>query len=341
MPTPTDPLKIGKLDMELLAELIGDIPRDGSVVVGPGVGCDVAVIDGGGDKYLLLKSDPITFATDEIGHYAVTVNVNDIATAGGLPRWFLGTLLLPENATTPDLVRSIYDQLKAACAEYGVLLVGGHTEVTYGLDRPIFSGALVGEVAKDRLVTNRGAQVGDAILLTKGIAVEGTSIIAREKRELLLAAGFAADWLDRCGAMLHEPGIGVLAEAQAACKVAQVHTMHDPTEGGLAMGLWEMAIASDIGLRINRAVIPIFQVTRRLCAHFDLDPLGLIASGSLLLAVDPDETQGVIDACLEAGVSCTQIGRAVEAEEGCQIVDNGKEIELPRFDQDEIGKVFG
>lgn len=336
----TSALKVGKLDLELLSELLGGIPRDASVVVPPGIGCDVAVIDAGGDDYLLLKSDPITFATDEIGHYAVTVNVNDIATAGGVPRWFLGTLLLPEGATTPALVRSIYDQLKAACARYGVLLVGGHTEVTHGLDRPLFAGALVGQVARDRLVTNRGVRVGDVVLLTKAVAVEGTSIIAREKRAALLAAGFDAAWLDRCAAMLHEPGIGVLEEARAACEAAAVHAMHDPTEGGVATGLWEMALAAGIGLRVDGDAIPIFPETARLCAHFGLEPLGLIASGSLLIAVDHRDAPGVIAACVGRGIACAQIAGATAPEAGCRLTRSGIETALPRFDQDEIARLF-
>lgn len=331
---------MGKLPLQLLAELLGGIPHDASVVLGPGVGCDVAVMDPGGEKLLLLKTDPITFATDEIGHYAVTVNVNDIATAGGVPRWFLGTLLLPEGRTSPELVRRIYDQLLAACARYGVALVGGHTEVTHGLERPLFCGALVGEVAREDLVTPRGAQVGDAILLTKAVAVEGTSLLAREQRPRLLAAGFSPGFLDQCAAMLFEPGIGVLTEARAACGAARLHAMHDPTEGGLATGLWEMALASGVGLRVEADAIPVHDATRDLCRHFGLDPLGLIASGSLLIACAAADAARVMAACEAVGVPCRRIGCVVEASEGCRLVSAGGETPLPRFDQDEIARMY-
>ncbi len=340
MTAPRPFLDVGKLDSDLLAALLSELARDASVVVGPGIGCDVAVIDTGADDYLLLKCDPITFATDEIGYYAVTVNVNDIATAGGRPRWFLATLLLPETTTTPALVRTIYDQLTRACAHYGVLLVGGHTEVTHGLDRPVCMGTLVGEVARERLVTGRGAQVGDTILMTKAVAVEGTALIAREKRPELVAAGFSESLLDRSAAMLHDPGIGVLAEAQAACDAAVVHAMHDPTEGGLATALWEMAVAAEIGLRVEAEAIPCYPETERLCQHFGLDPLGLIASGSLLIAVAPADAPPVIRACEARGIACTPIARAVEAAAGCRLTRAGTEPPLTRFDQDEIGKLF-
>src|SRR5919109_441546 len=174
-------LKPGKLPPELLHRLLTSYTRaDPRVIVGPAVGEDAAIIDMG-DRYLIAKSDPITFATDAIGYYAVVVNANDIATRGGQPKWFLATLLLPERDCTEALVESIFAQVAQACESFGIALIGGHTEVTYGLDRPILSGHMLGEVAPTALVTTGGAQVGDVLLLTKGICLEGASIIARER----------------------------------------------------------------------------------------------------------------------------------------------------------------
>ena len=333
-------LPVGKLDPGLLAGLLGTIPPDASVLVGPGLGCDVAVIDTGADEYLLLKSDPITFATDEIGHYAVTVNVNDIATAGGTPRWFLGTLLLPEGAADEEMVAAIYSQLTAACGRYGVVLVGGHTEVTHGLDRPILAGALAGTVARDELVTNSGTCVGDAILLTKGIAVEGTSIIAREKAAALAAAGVAAEEIAAWQGYLYDPGIGVLRDARAALAAARVHAMHDPTEGGVATGLWEMAQAAGVGLQVFRRELPILPATARACDILGLDPLGLIASGSLLIAVAPEDVGAVVASCAAQSIPCRQVAEAVEASRGCVLLTEDGATPLPRFDQDEIARLM-
>jgi len=340
MKGPRDILGVGKLDLELLRGLLSALPADESVVVGSGIGCDVAVIDAGPGDYLLLKSDPVTFATDEIGRYAVTVNVNDIATSGGLPRWFLATLLLPEAGSTPALVREILGQITRACEDYGVLLVGGHTEVTHGLDRPVVAGALVGQVARDGLVTSRGTQAGDLILLTKAVAIEGACIIAREKRRELLAAGFTTTAVNECADLLHQPGIGVLAEARAICDSVRVHAMHDPTEGGLATGLWEMAVAGGVSMRIDRSAIPVLPQTWAMCRHFGLEPLGLIASGSLLAAVAASDASSAIRSCSDRGIPCTVIGEAVSPVEGRACVWDEDGGELPRYDQDEIGKVF-
>src|SRR5215510_1428989 len=234
----TAPLLPGKLPAALLAELLEQGPlTDPRVLIGPRVGEDAAVIDLG-DRLLVAKSDPITFATDAIGHYAVTVNANDIAVMGGTPRWFLATLLLPEASTTEALVRDIFTQLRQACRELGIALVGGHTEISVGLDRPILSGHMLGEVTRERLVTSAGVQVGDALLLTKGFPVEGVSIMARERATQLATQGYAESDIARWQQFLYTPGISVVRDAVVLQQTVAVHAMHDPTEGGVAMGLW-------------------------------------------------------------------------------------------------------
>ncbi|MCE5240939.1 MAG: AIR synthase family protein [Armatimonadia bacterium] len=333
-------LPLGKLDADFLARLLRGIPTPPEVLVGPGIGCDVAVIDLGQDELLLAKTDPITFATDAIGYYAVAVNSNDIATSGGLPRWFLVTLLLPEGATTPELVESIYGQLQDTCQRLGIALVGGHTEVTHGLDRPLLVGQMLGQVRRDELIHPDGMRPGDVLLLTKGVALEGTSLIAREQREELLQRGYEPAFLDRCANMLYDPGIMVLPEARAICGAIRPHALHDPTEGGLATAVWEMAEASQVGIRLEYEAIPFLPEAQRLCDEYDLDPLGLIASGSLLAAVAPADAEAAVAACTKAAIACTAIGRATELTEGSVLVRDGREQPLPRFDQDEIARLY-
>src|SRR2546423_3658602 len=183
------PRPVGKLRADALRAIFEKLkPRDPRVVVGPRVGEDAAVIDLG-DRYLVATADPITFATDDVGWYALQVNANDIAVRGARPRWFLATLLLPEGRTTDDSVERLFADLHAACDELDVALVGGHTEVAHGLDRGVIAGTMLGEVAKDKLLTTAGARVGDAVVLTKGVPLEGAAIIAREREAELLARG--------------------------------------------------------------------------------------------------------------------------------------------------------
>lgn len=280
-------LPVGKLDPKLLESLFSGYKiTDPTVIIGPKIGEDAAVIDLG-DIYLVAKTDPITFATDEIGWYLVCVNSNDIATMGAKPRWLLVTALLPEGKTTETLVRDIFSQITSACKQFDITLCGGHTEITYGLDRPILIGQMLGQVGKDKLVTNSGAKLGDDILLTKGIAIEATSIIARERGDLLLGRGYSRQYIEKARRYLREPGISVLKDAMIAVSIGGVHGMHDPTEGGLATGLWEMAKCSQLGMIIWYEKIYMFSESMDLCQEFGLDSLGVIASGALLIASEP------------------------------------------------------
>jgi hydrogenase expression/formation protein HypE len=333
-------LAVGKLDMEFLMALLEQYTRaeDKRVVVGPKVGEDALVIDFG-DRLLVAKTDPITFATDEIGWYAVNVNANDIATTGATCRWFLATLLLPEGRTTKQLVETIFAQLSQACRSLDVALCGGHTEITYGLDRPIVVGQMLGEVGRDALVTTDGMRVGDDLILTKGIAIEGTAIIAREKADAL-ANTFPPEFIARCQGFLHDPGISVVAEARLATTQARIHAMHDPTEGGVATGLRELALASDLGLIVDEARLDILPETALLCAEFGLDPLGLIASGSLLIALAPEDSPGVVECLQKAGIATSVIGKVVDRAEGLQLMRQGKLEPLPIFERDEIARLF-
>ena len=337
----SDLLPLGKLPPEILEELLEhytfSLPDD-RVLVHPGVGEDAAVIDMG-ERWLVAKTDPITFATDEIGWYAVQVNANDIASAGGVPRWFLCTLLLPEGQADAALVEQIMAQIASACRSLNVVPCGGHTEVTYNLDRPIAVGVMLGEIAPGRLVRSSGMQVGDTVLLTKGVAVEGTAIIARE-REAELEGRFSAAFLERCKAFLHDPGISVVREAHVAIQSAHVHAMHDPTEGGVATGLWELAMASGVGLRVCMDAIPIFDETRQLCQVFGLNPLGVIASGALLIALSKDDGGRVCSALREAGIVAVPIAEAVSVEQGLVLSTADGDQPLPRYDQDEITRLF-
>ena len=330
-------MQAGKLPLEMLAGLLDEVEAtDPRVVLGPRPGEDAAIIDIG-DRYLVAKTDPITFATDLIGWYLVQVNVNDLAVAGATPRWLLVTLLLPEGAS-PDMVADIFRQLREACASLDIALVGGHTEITYDLPRPVAVGALLGEADKDEIVLTSGVRPGDSILLTKGVAIEGTSILAREAPEALAAGGVDADVIERAREMLFSPGISVLRDTEIVRSAATVHAMHDPTEGGVATGLLEMATAAGVGLAIDGDRIPVVPECAQVCGALGLDPLGLIASGALLAAVAPEDAPRVVAALAEQSIHAAEIGRATDASEGLKLAVAGEVRELPRFDRDELAR---
>jgi hydrogenase maturation factor len=333
-------LPIGKVPPALLQSLFDKHPvTDERVVVGPRVGEDAAVIDMG-DRYLVATTDPITFAAADIAWYALQINANDIAVRGARPRWFLATLLLPAATSSDESVRTLFAQLRAACDEIDVTLVGGHTEVTRGLDRPIVVGTMLGEVAKDRLVTTAGARPGDAIVMTKGVPLEGTAIIAQEKADDLAARGVPAAVVRRAKALLRTPGISILPEAEIACELGGVHAMHDPTEGGIATALWEMADAAGVGLRVDRDRIMILAEGAQLCATYGLDPLGTIASGALLMTLAPGDAAVVVHALARESIDCHFIGQVVPRSEGVTLVEGRQRSPMPIFARDEITRLF-
>ncbi|MDY0094859.1 MAG: AIR synthase family protein [Candidatus Vecturithrix sp.] len=335
----TEQLPIGKLKVEQLRHLLQKYTTsDDRVVVGAQIGEDAAVIDFG-ETYLVAKTDPITFVTEDIGWYTIVVNANDIVTRGATPKWFLATILLPEQKTTTHLIDAIFSQLAAACQRYHIAWCGGHTEVTYGLDRPIVIGQMLGEVSKERLVRTSGVRVGDDILLTKGIAIEATSIIASVESETLQEK-YSADFLRTCRQFIYTPGISVIEDAMTALASGHVTAMHDPTEGGLATGLHELADAAGVGLRIQYEAIPIFPETLTLCTEYGLDPLGTIASGALLLTAAPHETPRIVTGFHQQGIQVTVIGKASYAEEGRILVKARQELPLPIYHQDEITQIF-
>ena len=330
----------GKLPMELLSRLLANhVDQDARLVVGPGVGEDAAIIDFG-ETCLVAKTDPVTFATDEIGMYAIHVNANDIATMGAVPRWFLATLLMPEGRTDSALVEATFESIHRSAREIGVVLCGGHTEITVGLDRPIVVGQMLGEVRREDIVRSSGLQAGDAILMTKGLGVEATAILAREKADDLRRRGIDDEALRRARNYLREPGISVLREARIACETTRVHAMHDPTEGGVATALRELAIASGVGLALERDALFASRDTREVCAALGLDPLGVISSGALLIGVSEDDAEDVRDAVREAGILCEIIGRTQDCGLGLKIREDGRWADLPTFDRDEIARVF-
>lgn len=323
----------GKLPPEVLGRLLERVPRrDPRVVIGPRIGEDAAVIDFG-DRYLVAKSDPITFTAERIGWYAVNINANDVATLGARPRWFLATLLLP--AGGGPLAESIFADILAACGELEVSLCGGHTEITPGLDRPIVAGQMLGEVEKPRLVRKERIRPGDVVLLTRGVALEGTAILAREKAGEL--AGRLGDaLLERARQLLFTPGISVVGDALAAAAAATVHGMHDPTEGGLIGGLWELAAAAGVGLSVERASIPVLAETGAVCPLFGLDPLRLIASGALLIAVASEDAQPVMEALAARGTPVAAIAKVTPAAQGLRL--DGEPFAFP--ERDEITRVL-
>jgi hydrogenase expression/formation protein HypE len=336
-------LKPGKLDIEILKKLLEkQSVADPRVILGPKIGEDAAVIDSGekGDSYWVVTADPITFTTEEIGYYGVVVNMNDLATRGAIPKWFLATLLFPEEGTDLKRVERVFLQIQDACRQFGISLVGGHTEITPGIPRTILSGQMIGEVKKEKLVTTGGAREGDLLLLVKGICIEGTSIIAREREGDLLKRGISPSLIQKARTFIFDPGIEVLRASRIACETVSVHSMHDPTEGGLINGVIEMALASGKEIEIDLDRISIYRESRILCKELGLDPFGVIASGALLLTLASSDLDPLRRAFEAASLPFQVIGEVREGQARVVVRGEGGLKEVHPFVRDEILKIY-
>jgi hydrogenase expression/formation protein HypE len=334
-------LPTGKLDVRILRKLLRKYSRvDKRVVLGPAIGEDAAAIDMG-DKILVVATDPITFATSEIGYYSVMVNANDIAASGADPRWFTVTILLPELGGTEALADNIFSQIHQACEQLRISVVGGHTEMTYGLDRPILVGQMMGEVNQGELISTAGAKPGDRVLLSKGICIEGTSLIAREREGELLSRGISKDLIKKAQDFLFDPGISVVREARIAFAEGQVNAMHDITEGGLADGLHELAMAAGVEIVVEESSIPVYAESQILCDTYGLNPLGVIGSGGLLVTAPRSEADKILKAAQSQGVTMTDIGYVgVAGPPSVTMLTPDGTKPVPYFEADEITKIL-
>lgn len=334
-------LEPGKLPGPLLDRLISTYGTrwDRSVLVPPGYGRDASALqlDAGGQ--LIVKSDPVTFATDAAARYLVAVNANDIACLGGLPRWLSVVALLPEKSTTESLVERIFADLREACDESGISIIGGHTEITDGVGRPLLIGTMLGIPGPQGILRPGGGREGDDLLVTKWVGIEGTALLARE-RSSTLARDVDATVLARAAKLLRHPGISIVADARAALTVPGVTALHDPTEGGIATAVHELGRGSRCGAEILADSIPVLPETRIICDHLNLDPQGLLSSGALLMSVSPERRMDVEAECRRAGVPVSHVGKLVSLDEGFTMIRGGARQPLPRFDSDEVARAL-
>lgn len=322
----SDRLATGKVPWNLVAEHVrGPLPPE--VVLGPAHGEDAALVRLGGELWA-VASDPVTFAAHGAGQLAVIVNANDVAVRGAVPRFFLAVVLLAESEATPDRAAELLDEVRAACVELGVTLIGGHTEVAPGIDHSLVCGTALGPVA-GRPITTAGLRPGDRVGLVRTAGLEGTAILWGEWGPRLAplhpAGAFPANEVAADPARLL-----VVREALAAAACPAVSALHDVTEGGVGEALYELGQASGCVVAARREDVPVLASTRALCRDLGLDALGLIGSGALLVGCAEDGARKLEEALAMIDAPLAWIGRAHAAP---AVVAT-----LPRFERDELLK---
>ena len=303
------------------------------VLVGAGVGEDCAAMELAPGEVFVFSTDPITGTEKNMGSLAVQITANDLASAGAEPVAMLLTVLLPPSADEP-LIRTLMQEVDEACGKLNIQIMGGHTEITAVVNQPVISVTGVGKVQKDKLVTTGGAHVGDDIIATKWIGIEGTSIVAREKEEELLNR-FSRSFVETVKSF--DQYLSVVPEAAVAVKHG-VSAMHDVTEGGIYGALWEMAEASGIGLEVDLKKIPIRQETVEICNYFGVNPYQIMSSGSMMIAAD--DGHELVRKLEQAGIHAVVVGRTNSGND--RILRNGEDVRyLDKPQPDELYKVMG
>jgi hydrogenase maturation factor len=281
---------------------------------------------GGGEECWVVTADPITFTAEHLGWYVVQVNANDVAVMGAPPEFFTATLLFPAGATAPEDVERCFDQIRRACEELSIAWIGGHTEITPAVTQPVACGQMIGRVARERLVASSGAREGDDLVLIGSLGLEGTAVLARERRKDL-----PASLAEEGARLLFDPGISVVAAARRVCETIRPHAMHDPTEGGLVTAVREIAAACGLGVRLSLDRLPVAGPTREICEQFGVDVLGLLSSGSLLVACNAADTGRLL-----ALPGAVRIGVFRPASDGLRLGDRP----LPEFERDELARIL-
>ncbi len=331
------PLPAGKLPSWLLNKVLPRSSNDPSVLVGPGLGRDAAAVSVG-DRVIVAKNDPITFASENGAAHLVEVNANDIVCMGATPRWILVTGLLPHGVTPADVLNQ-FAELRETCRQRSVELIGGHTEIVPGLERPILVGMMLGDASPGELLIPGQAQPGDVLLLTKGLAIEGTALLARERADELRKR-IGGDVVRAAANLLHDPGISIVAEAEIARRAGGVTALHDPTEGGFATAVRELAVVSGTGVEIDANAVPILPPTLAGASALNVDPLGMLASGSLLIAARSDAVSVMKRDIEAAGIAVSIVGMLTDSPSRFTMISSGMRRDLPEFAVDEVARLM-
>ena len=328
------PLPVGKLDTDLLKETVFShiLHLRPEVMVRPGVGEDCATIDFG--KYeCVMSTDPITAAISEIGRLAIHITCNDIASNGVEPLGIMLAMMLPIGTTVGE-IETIMMQAQEVASSLGVEIIGGHTEITPAVNRPVIVSTAIGRTLAGGSQKAENMRPGDIILMTKQAGLEGPGIIASDFADHLSEVLTAEEIAEAKGYMNL---VSVVKEGVAAGNMGTAG-MHDITEGGVLGAVWELSEISGVGVELEEDKIPVSEVTRKICDHFGINYLRLISSGCMMIIVHPDREEVVMEAIRNVGVDVTRIGRVME--QGASRVLIGKDGVVREIDPPESDELY-
>lgn len=322
-------MKIGKIQETILKRsVLKQLKvRRKEIITGPNIGEDCSIGQFAQDELFALSCDPITGAIKDIGSLAVHITANDLAASGAEPIGIMLTILLPDGFLEDDLKKILKD-VNNVCEELNIQVMGGHTEVTAAVNKPILSVTGIGKIKKDKFMSSKNVKVGQDVIMTKWAGLEGTAIIANEKEEELIAY-YNSEFIEDAKAL--GKYISVIPESKIALDFGAT-IMHDVTEGGIFGALWEIAANARKGIEINLDKIPIKQETIEICEYYELNPYKLISSGSMLIVADNGSL--LVDKLISNGVYASVIGKITGGNDRVVIQEETiRALEPPKTDE--------
>ena len=323
-----DKMEVGKVPVEILKRSV--FPYLGvkrkEVLVHSQLGEDSSIIDFG-EYVAVLSTDPITAADKLSGFLSVIISCNDLASCGAKPIGILSTILLPEGSDE-SVLHNLMEEIDKAAKKLNIEVLGGHTEITTTVNKPIISTTAIGMAKKGEYITTKGAKIGDDVIVTKALGLEGTAILATDYEDLLLKR-YDKDFILKAQSFINE--ISVIEEGLIAAQNG-ANAMHDITEGGILGAAYEIAEASGLGIEIYEEKLPVRPETKEICRFFGINPLKLISSGSMIIAASDGDK--IVKSLSEKGIQATIIGKIIK--EGKYLITSKGKEEITPPERDEI-----
>ncbi len=330
-------LKPGKLPHRQLERILAPLSKiaqqDETVIVGPSAGVDAAIVKLKSGM-IAITSDPITLTGQLAPYYCINVNANDLAVMGAKPEYMTISAMFPP-CSEKDITNTAKLLAKYA-KKFNITIIGGHTEITTAVNSPLLVATMLGRVISKRIISSSTVNPGDVIIMTKSAGIEATAIISREKEKELKKAGWSAKKIEQAKRLLFNPSISIVPEATIASTL-KCSAMHDVTEGGVITALWELSHASNLKIDVYTENIPILPITQEICDMWNIDPLKVISSGSLLIAISRKRADKLLDKLKENKIQANIIASASDKGSGAWDVKKRKKL-LPC--QDELVKIY-
>jgi len=326
-------LENGKLDSGLLEKMLDDmVIEDENLILGPKVGADCALVRLEEGVYA-VGTDPITFEVSRPGYYAVHVNANDVAVSGAIPSYYAQTIVLPSGTELAELNAIVEDSVSTA-KELGITLIGGHTEISDVVKRPLISICMFGK-AINRVLPASEIKAGDVVIQVNPLAMEGTAILAEMFSEKLILK-YGEEYVENAKKLIYSPGLSVVKPAVYASKELLVKRMHDPTEGGMFSGIRELTCQTNCGILVEQDKMIVKDETVNICRDCGCDPFGLISSGTLLAVFSEEDAENALNSFLDLGYESSIIAMFTDFEGEYKVSCNGEILPMKEFKVDEL-----